>query len=100
VTVTTDVGLAEFAAALSVDGVEVARVPGPRGSPEYPATPAELDAKLTELTGSRLRGALDDLHTPAAALLVAAGLAGVPTAVRRSRAATRGRSSRAPRYRS
>jgi hypothetical protein len=78
VTVTTDAGLAEFAAVLALDGVEVARVPGPRGSPEHPVTPAELEAKLTELAGTRLRGALDDLQAPAAALLVAAGLGAAP----------------------
>ena len=78
VTVTADAGLAEFAAVLALDGVEVARVPGPRGSPEHPVSPADLDAKLTELAGTRLRGALDDLQAPAAALLVAAGLGAAP----------------------
>ena len=78
VTVTADAGLAEFAAVLVLDGVELARVPGPRGSPEHPVSSAELDAKLTELAGTLLRGALNDLQAPAAALLMAAGLGAPP----------------------
>ena len=74
VTVTSDAGLAEFAAVLALDGVEVARVPGPRGSPEHPVSLADLDAKLRDLAGTRLHGALNDLQAPAARLLAAARL--------------------------
>jgi hypothetical protein len=59
---------------LSVAGNELARIPCPRGAPERPVTASELAAKVAELAGDRLRGVLDDLRAPAAAVLDAAGL--------------------------
>lgn len=74
VAVTVDGSQPQFGAVLSIGGHEVARVPGPRGSPEHPAATAELEAKVSDLAGDRLSGLLDDLGVPAAAVLEAAGL--------------------------
>jgi 2-methylcitrate dehydratase PrpD len=69
VTVREDASLAEFAAVLAAGGRELARIPGPRGAPDHPATPEEIAAKVADLAGDRLSGLLDDLARPAAALM-------------------------------
>jgi 2-methylcitrate dehydratase PrpD len=74
VSVTLDESLPEFGAVLRVAGRELARVRYPRGGPERPVTPAELDAKVADLAGDRLRGTLEHPAAPAATLLHAAGL--------------------------
>jgi 2-methylcitrate dehydratase PrpD len=74
IAVELDATLPEFGAVLQADAVVPVRVEGPRGSPAAPATADDLQAKLTELAGSRLDGALDDLGAPAGDLLAAAGL--------------------------
>jgi hypothetical protein len=43
------------------------------GSPQRPLDPASLAAKVHELAGDRLRGALDDRTRPAVELLAAIG---------------------------
>lgn len=73
VTVRLDSSLPEFGAALLVDGEELLRLAGPRGSPALPATPEQLAGKLHELAGTRLDGALDDPASRAAAVLEASG---------------------------
>jgi 2-methylcitrate dehydratase PrpD len=74
VTVTIDNSLPEFGAVVTVAGRELARVPSPRGAPDRPVTASELAGKIADLAGDRLHGVLDDLRTPAAAALNAAGL--------------------------
>jgi 2-methylcitrate dehydratase PrpD len=74
VSVSVDRSLPEFGASLTVAGRELARVSCPRGAPDRPLAPSELAAKVTDLTGDRLHGVLDDLDSPAAAALHAAGL--------------------------
>lgn len=69
-----DRALPQFGAVLSFDGADAVGVEGPRGSPSYPAGPEDLPAKLHELAGHRLDGALDDLGAPAAALSARVGL--------------------------
>lgn len=76
VTVTVDEALPQFGTSFEAGGVEVARVPCPRGAPERPASSADLASKVTELAGDRLTGVLDDLSAPAAGALKAAGLRG------------------------
>jgi 2-methylcitrate dehydratase PrpD len=68
--VVLDDSLPAWGAVLCVDGRELARVPCPRGTPERPATAAELAAKVLDLGGP----VLADLSTPAADVLGAAGL--------------------------
>jgi len=74
VNVTVDRSLPEFGAALTVAGEELGRVPCPRGAPARPPAASELAAKVEDLAGDRLRGALADLAGPAAVALEAAGL--------------------------
>jgi 2-methylcitrate dehydratase PrpD len=74
VRVSEDSALPEFGAVLTAGGRELARVPCPRGAPERPATAAHLATKIADLAGDRLAGVLDDLGTPAAGALRAAGL--------------------------
>lgn len=74
VNVSVDDALPSFGAVVTVTGRELARVPCPRGAPERPATASELADKVTDLAGDRLQAVLDDLATPAAAVLNAAGL--------------------------
>ncbi len=74
VRVVVDESLPDFGTVLSADGRELARVGCPQGAPERPASPADLAAKLSDLTGRRLDGVLDDLDAPAARALDAAGL--------------------------
>jgi 2-methylcitrate dehydratase PrpD len=74
VRVTVDATLPEWGAILASGGVELARVPGPRGTPERPAAVPELADKVADLAGDRLDGVLDDLGAPAATALDAAGL--------------------------
>jgi 2-methylcitrate dehydratase PrpD len=74
VRVVVDDALPEWGAVLNVDGRELARVGSPKGSPERPASPADLTAKLSDLAGERLDGILHDLDAPAARTLDAAGL--------------------------
>jgi 2-methylcitrate dehydratase PrpD len=76
VRVVVDDALPEWGAVLNVDGRELARVGSPKGSPERPASAADLAAKLSDLAGDRLDGVLDDLGAPAARALDAAGLRG------------------------
>jgi 2-methylcitrate dehydratase PrpD len=74
VRVVVDESLPDFGTVLSADGRELARVRCPQGAPERPASPVDLAAKLSDLTGGRLDGVLDDLDAPAARALDAAGL--------------------------
>ena len=69
-----DDSLPEFGAVLVASGRELARVPAPAGSPERPATAAQLAHKINELAGDRLDGLLDDLGAPASSALAAARL--------------------------
>jgi hypothetical protein len=59
---------------LTLAGRELARVPCPRGAPQWPATAADLAAKMEDLAGDRLYGVLDDLDAPPDGALRAAGL--------------------------
>jgi 2-methylcitrate dehydratase PrpD len=74
VTVAVDESLPEFGAVLTQAGDELARVPYPRGAPQWPVGESELAAKVADLAGDRLHGVLDDLGAPAVAALDAAGL--------------------------
>jgi 2-methylcitrate dehydratase PrpD len=78
VSVVVDESLPEFGAVLAADGRELARIACPRGAPERPVSAAELDAKVSDLAGERLTGALVDLDAPAAGVLEAAGLLILP----------------------
>jgi hypothetical protein len=74
VEVRADPGLLESEALLLADGREV-RVEAAQGSPGHPLTPEVHAAKLRDLAGDSLDGALDDPDRPAGELLAAAGLA-------------------------
>ena len=74
VKVIVDPTLPDFGAVLVSDGVQLAAIAGPRGTPERPAREQDLAGKLADLAGERLDGALDDLAAPAAEALEAAGL--------------------------
>ena len=74
VNVALDRSLPEFGAVLMLAGRELARVECPRGAPDRPVARAELASKITDLAGDRVHAVLDDLHAPAAELLIAAGL--------------------------
>ena len=74
VRVIVDESMPEWGAALRAEERELARVACPQGTPERPASPADLAAKLADLAGDRLDGILDDLGVPAARALQAAGL--------------------------
>jgi 2-methylcitrate dehydratase PrpD len=69
-----DGSLPQFGAVLRVAGSELGRVPCPRGAPDRPAAARDLAGKLSDLSGERLRGLLDDLDAPAGDALDAAGL--------------------------
>ncbi len=74
--VRTDPGLGETEARLEVgDGQALARVSSSLGSPEDPMTADQLAAKVADLAGDRLDGALEDPDRPVRDLLAAAGLA-------------------------
>ena len=75
ITVQVEPSLPQFGATLVLPGAKAIEIAGPRGSPAHPATPDDLRAKIAELAGDRLDGALDDPGAPAASLLQAAGLA-------------------------
>jgi 2-methylcitrate dehydratase PrpD len=66
--VSTDRGLGESEAVLTARGTELARVKAAVGSPQHPMTPDRLAAKVRDLAGDRLDGALDDPSHPAAEL--------------------------------
>ncbi len=87
--VRTDAALGESEFALLAVDEELARVNAARGSPEHPLAPAELRAKVRELAGERLDGALDDPARPAAELLADVNCAGRQGRGRRSNPATR-----------
>jgi 2-methylcitrate dehydratase PrpD len=74
VTVSVDGSLPQWGAVLRVAGADAVRVDGPRGAPGRPITEAELAAKVFDLAGDRLEGALDDPGMPARELLRVAGL--------------------------
>jgi 2-methylcitrate dehydratase PrpD len=73
-TVRTDPALLESEAVLSSGGEEVARVEAAIGSPRNPMTEERLAAKVRDLAGDRLAGALEDPGRAAADLGTAAGL--------------------------
>jgi 2-methylcitrate dehydratase PrpD len=72
--VRTDPALGESAAILEIDGRAAAHIVAPRGSPGNPLDAQAIAAKLHELAGGTLDGALDDLARPAARVAGAAGL--------------------------
>ncbi|MGH2783524.1 MAG: hypothetical protein ACRDLA_19345, partial [Thermoleophilaceae bacterium] len=72
--VRTDAGLLESELVLDEGGIEIARVKAALGSPAKPMDPEALRAKVEDLAGGKLAGALDDPGRPAAELLAAAGL--------------------------
>jgi hypothetical protein len=74
ITVRTDPGFAESEAAIEADGRELARVEAALGSPARPMDDRALAAKVRELAGNRLDGALDDPSRPARELLEIASL--------------------------
>ena len=78
VEVVVDSSLPEFGAVLSLAGRELASISCPRGAPDRPVSAAELAAKVSDLAGQRLTGALDDLDAPCAEVLDAAGLLILP----------------------
>jgi 2-methylcitrate dehydratase PrpD len=65
----TDAGLLESEAILTAGDEPVARVEAATGSPRNPMTPDRLAAKVRDLAGDRLDGALGDPERPAADLL-------------------------------
>ena len=69
VVVRTSDSLRESEAVIEVGGVELARVEAALGSPERPMDDAALAAKVRDLAGTRLDGALDDPARPARELL-------------------------------
>ncbi|HEX8051596.1 MAG TPA: MmgE/PrpD family protein [Thermoleophilaceae bacterium] len=66
--VSTDASLLESEAVLSARGAVLARVEAAVGSPENPMTAERLAAKVGQLAGGRLDGALDDPSRDAAEL--------------------------------
>jgi 2-methylcitrate dehydratase PrpD len=74
VTVAVDPGLGEMEARIEVDGEIIARVEAALGSPGRPMDEERLAAKLRELAGERLDGALADLTVPASSPITAAGI--------------------------
>ena len=73
--VEADDQLGQSEAVLEFDGYELARVTEALGSPSRPMSASELEAKVRNLAGPSLLGALDDPDAPAAGALRAAGLA-------------------------
>jgi 2-methylcitrate dehydratase PrpD len=69
--VRTDRALGESEFALLAGDEELARVDAARGSPEHPLAAEDLRAKVRDLAGERLDGALEDDAAPAAQLLEA-----------------------------
>jgi 2-methylcitrate dehydratase PrpD len=72
--VRTDPALGETEAVLEADGEPVARVAHSLGSPERPMSQEQLAAKVEDLGGPRLAGALGNPQRAVADLLSAAGL--------------------------
>ena len=70
----TDDRLLESEATLEAGGERVGHVKAALGSPARPMDAAALEAKLRDLAGARLDGALDDPGAPVADLAAAAGL--------------------------
>jgi 2-methylcitrate dehydratase PrpD len=81
VRVTLDGSVPQFGAVLTAAGRELARVDGPGGSPGRPVAAEELEDKVADLSGDRLRGVFDDLDTSALTVLQAAGLRCSPGAL-------------------
>lgn len=71
----TDDTLLESEATLEAGGERVGHVEAALGSPARPMDGAALAAKLRDLAGERLDGALDDTGAPVAELVAAVGLA-------------------------
>jgi 2-methylcitrate dehydratase PrpD len=69
VVVRTSDSLRESGAVVEVGGRELARVDAALGSPDHPMDAAALAAKVRDLAGTRLDGALDDPAAPARDLL-------------------------------
>jgi 2-methylcitrate dehydratase PrpD len=69
VTVQTDRALGESEFALLARDEELARVDAARGSPLHPLSPEDLRAKVRDLAGDRLDGALEDDSAPAAGVV-------------------------------
>jgi 2-methylcitrate dehydratase PrpD len=69
-----DAELGETEAVLQAGQDELARVAHSLGSPARPMGGPELEAKVHDLAGERLEGALDDDARPAADLLAATGI--------------------------
>jgi 2-methylcitrate dehydratase PrpD len=78
VSVVVDQSLPDFGAILAADGRQLAMIACPRGAPARPVSAAELAAKVSDLAGERLTGALADHDAPAAGVLEAAGLLILP----------------------
>jgi len=74
--VRTDRALGESEFALLAGGEELVRVDAARGSPEHPLGAEALRAKVRDLAGERLDGALDDASRPAVELLAEVNCAG------------------------
>ena len=74
VRVRADAALLESEAVLEAGGERLARVEAALGSPARPMTPEQLAAKVSDLAGTRLDGALDDPATAARDVQRAAGL--------------------------
>ena len=75
ITVEVDDAMPSFGAVVVASGDELARVEAPRGAPERPVGPSDLERKVHDLAGERLDALLDDLERPAAEVLRLAGLA-------------------------
>jgi 2-methylcitrate dehydratase PrpD len=69
IAVRTDEALAESEAVLTAAGEEVARAFAALGSPARPMSDTQLAAKVRDLAGNRLDGALGDAERPAADLM-------------------------------
>jgi 2-methylcitrate dehydratase PrpD len=72
--VRTDPAMGETETVLEADAGAVFRVAHSLGSPQRPMSEEQLAAKVEDLAGRRLAGALHDLERPVAELLSAAGL--------------------------
>jgi 2-methylcitrate dehydratase PrpD len=69
IVVETDPALGEPEFRLRAGDHELAHVTAARGSPQHPQTADDLAAKVRDLAGGRLDGALDDLERPAGDVL-------------------------------
>jgi 2-methylcitrate dehydratase PrpD len=74
VSVELDASLPEFGARVAGCAGALITIDSPAGSPARPVSPSHLAAKVADLAGDRLEGALEDLDRPATSLLSAAGL--------------------------